>query len=121
MRWGIFWRSIKFDLDVVALIIEASMLLHNFIIDERTEEQADNDKEYFRNFSVSDLPVFKDEQCIASVSDNNASHPTGCPPKQSEIEQQIREDGDSLREGLVISIASNSMQHPMETGMEYNS
>ena len=37
MRWGIFWRTLKFDLDVNGPIINAAMLLHNFLIEERMQ------------------------------------------------------------------------------------
>lgn len=35
MRWGIFWRTLQFDIVKIGNIIEAAMLLHNFIINER--------------------------------------------------------------------------------------
>jgi hypothetical protein len=35
MRWGIFWRTLQFDILKVGDIIKAAMLLHNFIVDER--------------------------------------------------------------------------------------
>jgi hypothetical protein len=36
IRWGIFWRTLLFDLLMCGIIILVAMLLHNFIINERT-------------------------------------------------------------------------------------
>jgi hypothetical protein len=35
MRWGIFWRTLHFDLQLVGDIVMAAALMHNFIVDER--------------------------------------------------------------------------------------
>ena len=45
MRWGMFWRRLNFGIDLCGDIIMASMLLHNFIIDNRI---VDNDTHFFQ-------------------------------------------------------------------------
>lgn len=37
LRWGIFWKPLKFSLRINNKIIDACMRLHNFIIDRRTD------------------------------------------------------------------------------------
>ena len=44
MRWGIFWKRLKCSLENAALIIEASMRLHKFLVDYR-ESSKDIDEE----------------------------------------------------------------------------
>lgn len=46
MRWGIFWRPLRFNLDDCGKIVNAAMLLHNFLIDQREDDTA-----YFQSFS----------------------------------------------------------------------
>jgi hypothetical protein len=36
MRWGIFWRRLCFNPTKVGSIIHCAMLLHNFIVEQRT-------------------------------------------------------------------------------------
>ncbi len=39
MRWGIFWRSLQFNINQVGdIVADAAGLVHNFTIDERLEE-----------------------------------------------------------------------------------
>jgi len=50
MRWGIFWRTILFDLKKCSKIVQVSMLLQNFIIENR--ENGITDGAYFSTFKV---------------------------------------------------------------------
>ena len=61
MRWGIFWRRLNFSAKRVGLVIQAAMLLHNFIIHERemstngeTDRQLDNS--FFKHFRLTSRP-----------------------------------------------------------------
>ncbi len=54
MQWGIFWRTLRFDLRQINKIIRATMLLHNFIVDQRGDDD-EQDTEYFSNFSVQNM------------------------------------------------------------------
>ena len=40
MRWGNFWKTLTFDLEQVGGIISSAGLLHNFIVDERCQEDS---------------------------------------------------------------------------------
>ena len=40
LRWGIFWRELNYALDVNCKIIDACMLLHNFIVEQRNEDDS---------------------------------------------------------------------------------
>jgi hypothetical protein len=50
MRWGIFWRPLRFKLHQCGDIINAALLLHNFLVNERETGSDDN---YFKNFSMA--------------------------------------------------------------------
>jgi hypothetical protein len=54
MRWGIFWRTLRFDLPMYGDIILATMLLHNFIIDEREGAKDPEDSNFFERFYYID-------------------------------------------------------------------
>ena len=117
MHWGIFWRTLRFSLRSTLLIIEAAMLLHNFIIDERlrkrregeTDGNADSDRLYFSNFNTETM--FEEEPLGGSsgvggasrenpnggITDNNENRPAG---RLSEMERCEREEGVALRNRL---------------------
>ena len=94
MRWGLFWRSIIFSEYKTGGIINAAAKLHNFIIDERLEQDdalnPDSDDAIFQSFSNKtvkylDLPqsqlveIKNREFPHAIVTDNNEPHPGGRP------------------------------------------
>lgn len=55
MRWGIFWRTLQFDVLKVGHIIKAAMLLHNFIVNEREANGfREEDAAFFHEFSLRD-------------------------------------------------------------------
>ena len=51
MRWGIFWRTLKFNLKKIIKIVQLCMLLHNHIVDSRQGEDTE-DADFFQNFNV---------------------------------------------------------------------
>lgn len=50
MRWGSFWRTLSFDLKKCGRVIQAAVLLHNYITENR--EQTSLDSAHFREFNV---------------------------------------------------------------------
>jgi hypothetical protein len=50
MRWGIFWRPLRFKLHHCGDIINAALLLHNFLVNERDTACDDT---FFKNFSMA--------------------------------------------------------------------
>ena len=97
------------------------MLLHNFIIDERSPDDTE-DSQFFRNFDINMNPV-QDELSLqtgelprAIVSDNN--EPRG---RRSTLEEQeYRKVGEEIRLGLTAKLAAADMRRPLQHGMRYN-
>jgi DDE superfamily endonuclease len=53
MRWGLLWRTLRFDLKKCAKIIQVGMLLHNYIVESRLAGNDDEvDRVYFHNFTI---------------------------------------------------------------------
>ena len=53
MRWGVFWRTLRFDSILKSgNVILAAMLLHNFIVENRLAKKNTDDEIYFRNFTT---------------------------------------------------------------------
>jgi len=85
MRWGCFWRTLRFNsLEKNGRVIYAAMLLHNFIVDSRLNST--DDDQYFRDFSTnitsssqSRMTQLTGESPRALVSDNNEPQPLGRP------------------------------------------
>jgi DDE superfamily endonuclease len=118
MRWGIFWRTLQFNLEQVGDIISAAALLHNFIVDERLDE----DSQYIRCFSRTNVnPEHTegtyDDDAYATVSDNNEPKPPGRPSNQS---LRSREIGGRIRDSICLSLDSSDMKRPMQPGFKYN-
>jgi len=123
MRWGVFWRSLRFDLRKCGLIIQAAMLLHNFIIDEG-HGYDEFDRSCFENFSINRQLESQrrqtqstGEQPRALVSDNNEPRPAG---RRSDEERQRRDDGERIRNGNVLLLATHSFRRPMHSNMRMN-
>ena len=86
MQFGIFWRTLRFNIKLAGNIVNATGLLHNFILEERElgdDDTPDSDKSLFQKISQStsnyldephvdlDLLSSATESSIAIVSDNN--------------------------------------------------
>ncbi len=104
MRWGIFWRTLKFDIQSAGNIINAAMLLHNFLIDVRQEEEDGYfDRAFFASFSVNTLiedsasQEESNETPISLVTDNNEPKPCGRKTKQ---QLDMRKRGEIVRARL---------------------
>jgi hypothetical protein len=118
MRWGIFWRTLHFDLDYVGDIITGAALLHNFIVDERLDE----DSQYIRNFNGAVVASMEQEwdyseEAFAIVSDNNEPKPRGRPSCQS---LRSKEVGTRIRDSLCLSLDNCNMKRPTLPGFKYN-
>ncbi len=122
MRWGIFWRSLQFNINQVGDIVASAGLVHNFIIDERLEE----DTLYISSFSSRNLSIEADtttindnnlETAMACVTDNNEPKPSGRP---SASNVRSREIGQRIRLTLCLSLDSCGMGRPMLPGFKTN-
>jgi len=125
MRWGIFWRTLRFNLKKNGNIILAAMLLHNFIIESGWEtDNVDEEQAYFRNFTTESdssaqlrLTSLTQEPPRALVTDNNEPKPVGRPTIS---ESQMLAEGESLRNTLMLNLAKEKLTRPTESGMKYN-
>jgi DDE superfamily endonuclease len=121
MRWGIFWRTLLFDLKKCAKIVQATMLLHNFIVDSR--ENTQTDMLYFEQFQIpvdsiqDELTLLTGEVPAAVATDNNEPRPGGRP---SLDDIKLRELGLVIRENLTVKLAVHEMRRPMLQDMHYN-
>jgi DDE superfamily endonuclease len=122
MRWGIFWRKLLFNIRKSAVIVQVTMLLHNFIIDNR--ENISMDTDYFEHF---DIPVDPMQDHIteqtgeaphAVATDNNEPRPAGRPAYD---DLKLRDLGISIRERLTVKLAVHDMRRPLLHNMHYNS
>ena len=92
-----------FDLDFTVDIVKAAMLLHNFLVDERGDGDAD-DVNYFRNFSSSTMTeqdTFQNlrrghEPSMPLFTDCNDMRPVGRPLLDRE-ETDSRAKGEARR------------------------
>lgn len=81
MRWGIFWRSIRFSLADTRRIIMAAVKLHNFIKDNCDDRAQQADSEFFaQSFSQDSSEMNSnsdDEFLFPSVLKNDTAHCVG--------------------------------------------
>ena len=70
MRWGIFWKPLKFSLEKNALIIDASLRLHNFIVNSRMQTLLHNDDVEAR----SDLDIHRQDIATHRVQNPMGAH-----------------------------------------------
>jgi DDE superfamily endonuclease len=124
MRWGILWRTLLFSLKKSAKIVQACMLLQNFIINNRDITCAHEDSVYFRKFSIDvddaiqqQLTRLTGELPRALVSDNNKPNTGG---RRSNVEEEERQKGLIVRDQLIIQLAIHGLKRPMMHKMQYN-
>ena len=123
MRWGIFWRKIAFSARKVGRIVQAAMLLHNFIVNEREQSssEATIDRNFFEKFEYDETERNRrahGDAPNALVSDNEEPKPKGRLDKRKE---ELKESGSKLRETLSTNLATKGYVRPLQTGMKYNS
>lgn len=122
-RFGLFWRTLKFDTDVSCNIIRSASLLHNFLVDCR-EGTADKDVSFLSNLSHSDVEAM-DRECPPDerdftdpmVSDNNAPKPAG-RPTYDVVDNNKR--GSTLRDRLCSDLFEEDLGRPMQNKMRRN-
>jgi hypothetical protein len=124
MRWGIFWRTLRFSLEENAAVINASMLLHNFILDERMQASRDEDEQqtgnYFQAFSVSDVHEESrghTEAPDVAVTDNNQSRPAGRPSQEMISDF---EEGCLVRDAFMMSLWNDGFRREHSSRVSYN-
>jgi hypothetical protein len=112
MRWGIFWRTMRFDLVQVGNVVQAAMLLHNFLIDERADDEEDAD--YFRNFCSACMNEQYNRSSEASelvITDCNINRPPGRLDRE---ETELREKGETRRFLLMTELRSAGMVRQLQ-------
>ena len=126
MRWGMFWRTMRFSsLKKTGRVIQATMLLHNFIVDERAITVNNSDEcAFFANFDMQENSSYQVritnetlETPIPLVTDNNEPKPLGRPHKHEELS---RRHGYQLRASMTLALSAHNLSRPLETGMKYN-
>lgn len=123
MRWGIFWRTLLFkDLKKNCEIVQAAMLLQNFIIENRGNGIADG--AYFSNFRVDSSEPLQvtitretGESPIPLVTDNNEPRGAG---RRTLTELAAAEKAEAIRKRLTTALSVNGMSRPMQDDMRYN-
>jgi hypothetical protein len=135
MRFGVFWRTLKFDLKEAGNIINSAALLHNFILEERMMDDINsqhydtNDEHLFRTFSTTTMNYLdesmevgtntpRDEAPLPTVSDNNEPLPTG---RHSQERINNKAAGKRLRDVLRASLALKGNKRPTQQGFKTNS
>lgn len=115
MRWGIFWRKLQFSLKETGKIINAAILLHNFLIDKRDGTiESQIERLYFANFNIDEEDQRTNAEEIASplVTDNNEPHKGGRP--------LIDLRGKEIRNTLTVLLRSNDLHRYLNNGTTYN-
>ena len=125
MRFGMFWRTLKFGPIRSCTIISAAAKLHNFLVDCREGDSYDAD--FFKNMSYLDVSDsmssmwWKDnnenETCFPLVSDNNALKQKGCKSNE-EKERQLK--GQEFRDLISTKLYSYGMGRPLANKMKLN-
>jgi DDE superfamily endonuclease len=119
MRWGIFWRTLLFELKKCTRIIQAAMLLHNFIIDFDRP-----DITYFSDFSIpndatqANLTRKTGEIPRPMVTDNNEPRTAG---RISNRDHENRKIGAEIRRRLTVKLSTHDLRRPLMHDMKYNS
>lgn len=121
MRFGLFWRTLRFDKEICVDIIRAAALLHNFLIDCR-EDTADDDS-YFRSMSFANISAIDtsnddtDDMTFPLVTDNNAQKQRG---RKSNKRKEMENEGIAIRDGICTSLYEQDLGRPKRNRMRYN-
>ena len=117
MRWGIFWRRLAFKASKVGGVIQAAMLLHNFIVEERELSDRETDCNFFENFNYDESNRNRNahgEVPDAIVTDNDEPKPKGRQDKRLE---DLKKLGSKLRNTLATNLAAKNYVRPLQSGM----
>jgi hypothetical protein len=136
MRWGLFWRTLRFDIKEAGNIINAAALLHNFIVEERllpgdtqSQQDATSDENLFRTFSTTTMKYLdeatipgstipREETPAPMVSDNNEPTPRG---RHSQERINNKAAGSLLRDHLKMSLSLMEKTRPIQKEFKLNS
>jgi DDE superfamily endonuclease len=119
MRWGIFWRTLLFELKKCCKVIQVCMLLHNYIVDFRDEM----DDLFFTSFAIEmdeiqqTITRTSGEMPRAVATDNNEPRRRGRPTFE---ESKLSELGEKVRHRLTVKLSSHDRRRPLQHDMHYN-
>ena len=100
MRWGLFWRAMKFDISRNTIAIDGAMRLHNFIVNYRekhNKSSSDKDLDMFDDECLDFMTAHPDEiigTYSGTMSDDSVRKPVGRPTKLRRMGKEWR---DKLR------------------------
>mgnify|MGYP001810441820 CR=1 FL=1 len=119
-RWGILWRTLRFDLGKCQRIVQVCMLVHNFIKDDSdTEDACYNDLNWRPRdgSAVEDFSSAGQERPFPLVTDNNEVAPGG---RRSNLQEYQRRRGESIRRSITMELQLHGLCRPLYNGMKYN-
>ncbi len=120
MRWGIFWRQLAFKASKVGGVIQAAMLLHNFIVEEREVSDKETNSNFFENFNYDESNRNRNahrEVPNAIATNNNKPKPKGRQDKRLEDLKKLR---SKLCNTLAAKSAAKNYIWPLQNGMHDN-
>ena len=118
MQWGIFFFWLAYKASKVGAVIQAAMLLHNFIVNEREITDKVSDTNFFENFQYNKSNRNRDahhgEIPDALVRDNDKPMPKGRQDKKLE---ELKKLGVDLRNTLARNLVQKNYVWPLQSGM----
>ena len=109
LRWGIFWKRLKYALTNNFLIIEGAMRIHNFLVDYRNNELEDIRTDLSEDFAAFVSDNTDDDAIVPGVILNDNCRPSG---RISDDERTRRNKGIEIRDKLKLSLADHNMHRP---------
>jgi hypothetical protein len=118
MRWGIFWKPLKFSLVRNARVIDACLRLHNFIVDYRLQNSGNGVSDHH----LSELNMHREDIARARAEDPNGAHGVygGEAERRFEVrrgrpllqETEANNAGKQTRDGIRDEISMGSWVRP---------
>ena len=113
MRWGILWKPLPFSLSRNVKVIDATMRMHNYIVERRLRDQSgleEGDVVAFRQETENFL-IDNHHEVIGVVIDNDvtSSSEQGRLPRHEETYKQA---GKQLRQELSVCLKNNECRRP---------
>lgn len=116
MRWGIFWRTLRFDISQVGKIINAACKLHNFLIDER--EELDGETFHADVSTASEgSTAHRSETALPLLTDNNEDAPAG---RRSRTDNDLLRRGEAVRNRIALNLSMGERSRPIHPSVRYN-